>query len=99
MRELIVLTFVTLDNVMQAPSGPQEDTAGGFKYGGWTVGYGDDVLSGVMDKQMAKPFDILLGRKTYEIFASYWPYVKRDNPDYQIADKFNRTKSMLLLQH
>ncbi len=89
MRKLIVASFVTLDGVMQAPGGPEEDTTGGFKYGGWTAGYWDDVLGGVMDEQMAGPFDLLLGRKTYEIFAAYWPYVKSDNPNYQIADKFN----------
>ncbi|HSD56858.1 MAG TPA: dihydrofolate reductase family protein [Methanotrichaceae archaeon] len=89
MRKLIVLTFVTLDGVMQAPGGPEEDTTGGFKYGGWTAGYWDEILGGVMGEQMAGPFDLLLGRKTYEIFAAYWPYVKSDNPNYQIADKFN----------
>ncbi len=92
MRKLIVLTFITLDGVMQAPGGPEEDTSGGFKYGGWVAGYWDDILGGVMDEQMAEPFDLLLGRKTYEIFASYWPYVKSDAPDGPIADKFNSTK-------
>jgi dihydrofolate reductase len=92
MRKLIVLTFITLDGVMQAPGGPEEDTTGGFKYGGWIAGYWDDFLGDVMGEQMAGPFDLLLGRKTYEIFAAYWPYVKRDNPDYQIADKFNSAK-------
>jgi dihydrofolate reductase len=89
MRKLIVLSFITLDGVMQAPGGPEEDTTGGFKYGGWTAGYWDDFLGGVMGEQMAEPFDLLLGRKTYEIFAAYWPYVKSDSPNYQIADKLN----------
>lgn len=89
MRKLIVLTFVTLDGVMQAPGGPEEDTSGGFKYGGWVAGYWDDTLNNLMGEQMAEPFDLLLGRKTYEIFAAYWPYVKSDNPDNQIAGKFN----------
>lgn len=89
MRKLIVLTFITLDGVMQAPGGPEEDTSGGFKHGGWIAGYWDDFLGGVMGEQMAEPFDLLLGRKTYEIFAAYWPYVKSDNPDYKIADKLN----------
>ena len=92
MRKLVVLTFITLDGVMQAPGGPEEDTTGGFKYGGWVAGYWDDILGGVMDEQMAEPFDLLLGRKTYEIFASYWPYVKSDDPNGPIADKFNSTK-------
>ncbi len=77
MRKLTVLTFVTLDGIMQAPGGPKEDTSGDFKYGGWSVGYWDDFLGKVMETQMAKPFDLLLGRKTYEIFAAYWPNVKR----------------------
>jgi len=89
MRKLIVLTFITLDGVMQAPGGPEEDPSGGFKYGGWVAGYWDGFLGEVMAEQMAGPFDLLLGRKTYEIFAAYWPYVKSDSPDYQIAVKFN----------
>lgn len=92
MRKLIVLTFVTLDGVMQAPGGPEEDTTGGFKYSGWIAGYWDDFLDVDLGEQMAVPFDLLLGRKTYEIFSAYWPYVKSDNPDYQIADKFNNAK-------
>lgn len=70
MRKLIVLSFITLDGVMQAPGGPEEDPTGGFKYGGWTVGYWDDFLGGVMGEQMAKPFDLLLGRKTY-VFSQH----------------------------
>jgi dihydrofolate reductase len=89
MRKLIVLSFITLDGVMQAPGGPEEDPTGGFKYGGWTVGYWDDFLDGVMGEQMAKPFDLLLGRKTYEIFAAYWPYAKSDDPT---AEKLNSAK-------
>ena len=92
MRKLIVLSFITLDGVMQAPGGPQEDPTGGFKYGGWTVGYWDDFLGGVMGEQMAGPFDLLLGRKTYEIFASYWPYVKSDDSDGPIAGRLNIAK-------
>ncbi|MFA7359586.1 MAG: dihydrofolate reductase family protein [Candidatus Kapaibacterium sp.] len=72
MRKIIVLSFITLDGVMQAPGGPEEDTSGGFKYGGWVVPYFDEVIGKIMEKQM-KPADLLLGRKTFEIFASYWP--------------------------
>jgi dihydrofolate reductase len=72
MRKIIVLSFITLDGVMQAPGGPEEDTSGGFKYGGWVAPYWDEVGNKVMEKQM-KPADLLLGRKTFEIFASYWP--------------------------
>lgn len=74
MRKIIVLTFVTLDGVMQAPGGPEEDTSSAFNYGGWTVPYFDDYLGSVMGEQMGRPFDLLLGRKTFEIFASYWPH-------------------------
>jgi dihydrofolate reductase len=75
MRKLVVLTFITLDGVMQAPGGPEEDTSGGFKHGGWSVGYFDDVVGSAMGEQMGHPFDLLLGRRTYDIFASYWPKV------------------------
>ena len=64
MRKLIVLTFMTLDGVMQAPGGPEEDTSGGFKFGGWSVGYFDDVVGQAMAEQMGHPFDLLLGRRT-----------------------------------
>jgi dihydrofolate reductase len=72
-RKLVVLTFVSLDGVMQAPGGPKEDTSGGFEYGGWTFAYFDDALGQEMAKQMTPPFDLLLGRITYDIFAGYWP--------------------------
>jgi dihydrofolate reductase len=72
MRKIIVLTFITLDGVMQGPGGPEEDTSGGFKYGGWSAPYSDEASGKAMLKQM-EPTDILLGRKTFEIFASYWP--------------------------
>ncbi|MDR6570030.1 dihydrofolate reductase family protein [Chitinophaga sp. CC14] len=72
MRRITVLSMITLDGVMQAPGGPQEDTSGGFKYGGWTVSYGDEVFGEIMKEEM-KPAAYLLGRKTFDIFASYWP--------------------------
>jgi dihydrofolate reductase len=72
MRKIIVLSFLTLDGVMQAPGGPEEDPSGGFKYGGWTAPYGDEVSDKIMEKQLL-PADLLLGRKTFEIFANYWP--------------------------
>jgi dihydrofolate reductase len=74
-RELIVNAFVTLDGVMQAPGGPQEDPTGGFDQGGWSVSYWDDDMNAYMSKDLAVPFDLLLGRKTYEIFAAHWPHV------------------------
>jgi dihydrofolate reductase len=72
MRKIIVLSMITLDGVMQAPGGPEEDTSGGFKYGGWVAPYFDESYGNVMGKQL-KPADYLLGRKTFEIFAGYWP--------------------------
>src|SRR2546427_7251163 len=74
MRKLVVLTFLTLDGVMQAPGGPEEDPSGVFKWGGWSAGYWDDTLGKVMGDQMGHPYDLLLGRKTYEIFAAHWPH-------------------------
>jgi len=73
MRELIVLSFISLDGVMQAPGGPEEDASGGFKFGGWTVPYFDEAGGNAMAEQMGHPFDLLLGRKTFDIFAGYWP--------------------------
>lgn len=73
MRKIIVLSFLSLDGVMQAPGGPEEDTSGDFKYGGWTFPYFDEFAGKVMDQQMREPFELLLGRKTYDIFAGYWP--------------------------
>ncbi|ASW73997.1 dihydrofolate reductase [Chryseobacterium piperi] len=72
MRTITVLSMLTLDGVMQAPGGTEEDTSGDFKYGGWTVSYGDEIFGEAMKEEM-KPADYLLGRKTFEIFESYWP--------------------------
>jgi dihydrofolate reductase len=85
MREVLAATFVSLDGVMQAPGGPEEDTSGGFKYGGWTFHHWDEPMGEVMDKVFGAPFDLLLGRKTYDIFAAHWPYIEGD----PIAEKFN----------
>jgi dihydrofolate reductase len=73
MRKVSVNTFLTLDGVMQAPGGPEEDESGGFAYGGWSVNYWDDVMGQVMGETMRVPFDMLLGRRTYDIFAAFWP--------------------------
>jgi dihydrofolate reductase len=72
MRKIIVTEFMTLDGVIQAPGGPEEDTSGGFEFGGWSAPYSDEVAGNLMQKQM-EPADLLLGRKTFDIFASYWP--------------------------
>lgn len=74
MRKIIVLTFVTLDGVMQAPGGPEEDKSENFQYGGWAMPHFDEFVGNEMGEQMGKPFDLLLGRKTFEIFATYWPH-------------------------
>src|SRR4249920_3800539 len=74
MRKLIVSTFLTLDGVMQAPGGPGEDDRGGFAYGGWSVNYWDERMGQVMGEAMSVPFDLVLGRTTYDIFAAYWPH-------------------------
>ena len=72
MRKIIVFSMITLDGVMQAPGGPQEDTSDGFKHGGWTAAYGDELFGKIMEEEL-KPADYILGRKTFEIFESYWP--------------------------
>jgi len=88
MRKIIVLTFVTMDGIMQAPGGPTEDPSGGFTYGGWLVPYFDDFLGNIMGEQMNRPFDLLLGRKTFEIFASYWPQHVDEGPGINKATKY-----------
>ena len=75
MRSVVVPAFLTLDGVMQAPGGPEEDPSGGFTQGGWSVNYWDEAMGAVMGEYFSRPFDLLLGRKTYEIFAAHWPHV------------------------
>jgi dihydrofolate reductase len=93
MRKIIVLSFITLDGVMQAPGGPEEDTSGAFKYGGWVVPYFDKAAGKVMKKQM-KPADLLLGRKTFEIFAGYWPEHEYEWPGINDVTKYVMSKTM-----
>lgn len=80
MRKVIASAFVSLDGVMQAPGGPQEDPTGGFRFGGWTAPWFDESLGGVMGEMFSRPFALLLGRKTYDIFAAHWPYAGEDDP-------------------
>ena len=89
MRELAILTFQTLDGVMQAPSSPDEDRSGGFDLGGWAADYWEEVMQQVMAVAMAEPYDMLFGRTTYELFASHWPNEGTDNP---AAGKLNSAK-------
>jgi len=93
MREIIVISMITLDGVMQSPGAPEEDTSGGFKYGGWTASYGDEVFGKVLEKQM-NPADLLLGRKTFEIFASYWPEHETGWPGINDVTKYVMSKTM-----
>jgi dihydrofolate reductase len=98
MRELIVNTFVTLDGVMQAPGGPEEDTSGGFEHGGWSFGYWDEQMQGAMGELMSKPFDLVLGRKTYEIFAGYWPH-HADEPGAEPLNRATKHVASTTLKH
>jgi dihydrofolate reductase len=81
MRKLIVSTFLSLDGVMQAPGGPGEDDDNGFAHGGWSVNYWDDHMGEVMGEAMSRPFDLVLGRRTYDIFAAHWPHATDDGAE------------------
>src|ERR671922_108896 len=94
MRKIIVLEFISLDGVIQAPGGPEEDTSGGFKYGGWTVPYSDEFSGKVMEEQMAGEYDLLLGRKTYDIFAGYWPKHTEGWPQVNKITKYVASKTL-----
>ncbi|HET8909541.1 MAG TPA: dihydrofolate reductase family protein [Ktedonobacterales bacterium] len=94
MRKVIVLEFVTLDGVIQAGGGPEEDTSGGFAYGGWQAPYSDEVIGAVMNKQMNMPFDLLLGRKTFQIWAAYWPRHSDQWPGVNPATKYVASHTM-----
>ncbi|MDR5760884.1 dihydrofolate reductase family protein [Caballeronia sp. LZ035] len=89
MRTLTVSAFSSLDGVMQAPGGPNEDISGGFRLGGWIVPYADPAIGENVQRLLAKPFELLLGRRTYDIFASHWPHVPPDAPSHALAEKFN----------
>ena len=88
MRKVIVLEHISLDGVIQAPGGPDEDTSGGFAYGGWIGRFSDEILGAALRKQMNLPFDLLLGRKTFEIWAPYWPYQGDTWPGVNTATKY-----------
>jgi dihydrofolate reductase len=105
MRKIMVAAFVSLDGVMQAPGGPEEDPTGGFGHGGWVVPYMDEVLGTALDGLFAAPFDLLLGRRTYDIFAAHWPQVAADptmegigEGDARIAQRFE-TASKYVATH
>ena len=90
MRKVIVGAMVSLDGVMQAPGAPKEDPTKGFKFGGWVMPYFDDEFGEELNRLFSEKFDLLLGRKTYEIFAAYWPYYDENAPDGGIAKLFNK---------
>ena len=89
MRKVVGAAFVSLDGVMQAPGGPSEDYTGGFKHGGWLAPHWDDEVGQEIDKLFTEPFDLLLGRRTYDIFAAYWPYAEGDNKP--MGEMFDRS--------
>jgi dihydrofolate reductase len=99
MRKIIIVEFMSLDGVTQAPGGPEEDTSDGFKFGGWLAPYGDQDLNSALEFTYGKPYDLLLGRKTYDIFAGYWPQFAEKNKDksgqadeVKFAEEFNACK-------
>ena len=94
MRKIITTTFVTLDGVMQAPGGPEEDTSGGFRYGGWQISFPENKeIMSILNGFFSIPFELLLGKFTYDIFASYWPTAQTDN---EVAVPFNSTKKYVV---
>jgi dihydrofolate reductase len=92
MRKLVVLTFLTLDGIMQGPGGPGEDDSGGFKSGGWSVNFWDDAVGQAMDEDFAKKPELLLGRKTYDIMAAYWPHAAPEEG----GDDMNNAKKYIV---
>ena len=97
MRKIIVGAQVSMDGVMQAPGGPTEDPTGGFRFGGWSMPYFDQEFGEEIDRLFKEKFDLLLGRKTYEIFAAYWPYYDENNPEAgSIAKMFREIKKYVV---
>ena len=95
MRQLMVTTFVTLDGVMQAPGGPGEDDDGGFQYGGWSAPYWDETMINVMAEATSKPFDMVLGRRTYDVMAAHWPHASEEEG----AGVFNNATKHVASRH
>lgn len=94
MRKIIVLEHITLDGIIQAPGGPNEDTSGGFAHGGWIAPYSDSILGTALRRQMNKPFDLLLGRKTFDIWSPYWPHHTEIWPGVNTATKYVASNTM-----
>src|SRR5215475_14240439 len=89
MRKLLVAEQISLDGVMQSPGAPQEDPSGEFRLGGWVVPYADEAIGQALQDLLSQPFELLLGRRTYDIFAAYWPRVRSESPSHAIAELFN----------
>lgn len=92
MRKLIVTEFISLDGVIQAPGGPDEDPSGEFRFGGWQVPYNDEAIGRAVLDLFSQPFELLLGRRTYDIWAAYWPRIGADSPGHPIAGPFNSVR-------
>lgn len=99
MRRIVASAFLSLDGVMQAPGGPSEDWTGGFQYGGWLWPLADEAIGTAMDRVLIGEYELLLGRRTYEIFAAYWPYYEGGGEDSPIADQFNATAKHVLTRN
>lgn len=95
MRKVIVLEHISMDGVIQAPGGPDEDTSGGFPYGGWIAPYSDAILGKLVSRQMNMPFDLLLGRKTFDIWAPFWPLHADAWPGVITATKYVASNTMV----
>ncbi len=92
MRRLVASLFISLDGVIQGPGGPEEDPSGDFRLGGWVAPYADPLIGENLQDLMSDPFELLLGRRTYDIFASYWPHVPEGVPSHALAERFNRVR-------
>lgn len=92
MRKITVCTFMTMDGVIQSPGSPEEDTKNNFQWGGWSASYWDELMNEAMAKTTAQPYDLLLGRRTYDIFAAFWPN-QEPNPT---TDTFNRVQKFVV---
>ena len=91
MRKLIVAEHISLDGIIQSPGSPKEDPSGDFRLGGWTVPYADEAIGAALQDLLSQPFELLLGRRTYDIWAAYWPRVPAESPSHSIAEVFNST--------
>jgi dihydrofolate reductase len=96
MRKIVGTAFQSLDGVMQAPGGPSEDPTDGFDLGGWQFGFPDDEAGDAIGESLHPPYALLLGRRTYDIFSSYWPYQEQDDENGQIAKEFNAAEKLVM---